>query len=119
MDLAEYLAAHEDSRALFDELRRVILKLGPVTERASVSQVAFRDRRTFALAWAPGQYLGERAAPLVLSVVLPWRDADPRWKEIVGPRSGGFLHHLELHGTSEIDDQVKTWIAAAYAAARS
>lgn len=119
MDLRECLAAHDDSRELFEELRRVILHLGPVTERHSKSQVAYRGRRTFALAWAPGQYLGERGAPLVLSVVLPERDTEPRWKEVVEPRPGVFMHHLELHATSDIDDQLKGWLAGAYAAAQS
>lgn len=118
MDFGEYLAAHEDSRRILDALRPVILRLGPVTERYSTSQVAYRGRRTFALAWAPGQYLGEGRAPLVLSLVLPERDLDPRWKEVVEPRRGVFIHHLELHAVRDIDDQVERWLARAYAAAR-
>lgn len=119
MDLHGYLAAHEDSRELFDELRRVILQLGPVTETFSKSQVAYRGIRTFALVWTPGQYLGERGAPLVLSVALPERDADRRWKEVVEPRHGVFMHHLELRVTDDIDDQVQGWLSAAYAAAQA
>ena len=84
----------------------------------NIPQVAFRRRRTFALAWAPGQYLGERCAPLVLSVVLPERDADPRWKEVVEPRPGVFMHHLELRVADNIDDQAKAWIKRAYDAAQ-
>lgn len=118
MNLGEYLTEHDDSRTLFAELRRVILALGPVTEHESKSQVAYRGRRTFAVAWAPGQYLGERRAPLVLSLALPERDADPRWKEVVEPRPGVFMHHLELRSAGEIDDQVKGWISRAYAAAQ-
>lgn len=69
--------------------------------------MAFRGRRTFALAWAPGQYLGDRGAPLVLSLALPVHDADSRWEEVVEPRPGVFMHHLELRAVEEIDDQVK------------
>lgn len=118
MDLEDYLAEHTDSRALFDELRRVILELGPLTEHSSKSQVAYRSHRTFAIAWAPGQYLGEHGAPLVISLVLPERDTDPRWKEVVEPRRGVFMYHLELRGTDEIDDQVRAWLSRAYIAAQ-
>jgi hypothetical protein len=55
---------------------------------------------------------------LVFSVVLPERDADPRWKEVVEPRPGVFMHHLELRAADDIDDQVKAWIARAYDAAQ-
>ncbi len=75
MAFRDYLDEHDESLALFEQLRRAIVEIGPVDERESKSQVAFRRRRTFALAWAPGQYLGRRGAPLVLSVVLPERDA--------------------------------------------
>ena len=118
MAFRDYLDEHDESLALFERLRRAIEEIGPVEERESKSQVAFRRRRTFALAWAPGQYLGKRGAPLVLSVVLPERDADSRWKEVVEPRPGVFMHHLELHGVDDIDDQTEAWIKSAYDAAQ-
>lgn len=118
MAFMDYLDEHPESRALFEQLRRAIIEIGPLEERESKSQVAFRRRRTFALAWAPGLYLGRRGAPLVLSVVLPERDTDSRWKEVVEPRLGVFMHHLELHVVDDIDDQAKAWIKRAYDAAQ-
>jgi hypothetical protein len=118
MTLRQYLDEHEDSRALLERLRQAIVETGPIEERESKSQVAFRRSRTFALAWAPRQYLGERGAPLALSIVLPQRDADARWKEVVEPRPGVFMHHLELRAADDIDDQVREWITHAYDAAR-
>lgn len=118
MVFRDYIDEHEDSRALLEQLRRAMAGIGPIEERESRSQVAFRHRRTFALAWAPGQYLGERGAPLVLSVVLPERDVDPRWKEVVEPRPGVFMHHLELRVADDLDDQAQAWIKRAYDAAR-
>jgi Domain of unknown function (DUF5655) len=53
----------------------------------------------------------------VLTVVLPERDGDPRWKEVVEPRPGVFMHHLELRVADDIDDPVKSWIKRAYDAA--
>ncbi|NYF18207.1 hypothetical protein HDC37_003063 [Microbacterium sp. AK009] len=118
MNLEEYLVDHADSRGLLNALRAVILGVGTVTEELSKSQLAFRAGRTFAIAWAPAQYLGERGAPLVLSLALPQHVENPRWKEVVEPRAGVFMHHLELRAVNEIDDEVRDWITRAYVAAR-
>ncbi|HSU35228.1 MAG TPA: hypothetical protein VLJ88_06180, partial [Propionibacteriaceae bacterium] len=92
----KYLDDHPDSAVLLEHLRQTIVALGPVEEKESKSQLAFRRRRTVAAAWAPGQYLGERGAPLALTVTFAKRDPSPRWKEIVEPKPGLYTHHLEL-----------------------
>jgi len=114
---AEYLDCHPDSRDLLDHLRQAIVAIGPVEEKESKSQLAFRRLRTVAAAWAPGQYLGQRGAPLVLTLTFAERDPSPRWKEIVEPKPGLYTHHLELNDPSEIDDQVRVWLQRAYDAA--
>jgi hypothetical protein len=113
----EYLDTHPDSAALLEHLRRAILAIGPVEEKESKSQLAFRRRRTVAAAWAPGQYLGQRGAPLVLTLTFAERDPSPRWKEIVEPKPGAYTHHLELNNPREIDEQVRVWLQRAYEAA--
>jgi len=113
----KYLDDHPDSAVLLEHLRQTIVALGPVEEKESKSQLAFRRRRTVAAAWAPGQYLGERGAPLALTVTFAKRDPSPRWKEIVEPKPGLYTHHLELNDPSEIDDQVRAWLQQAYDAA--
>jgi len=113
----EYLDDHPDSAALLEHLRQAILAIGPVEEKESKSQLAFRRRRTVAAAWAPGQYLGQRGAPLVLTLTFAERDPSPRWKEIVEPKPGAYTHHLELNDPQEIDEQVRVWLQRAYEAA--
>jgi len=115
--LKEYLDNHPDSADLLEHLRLAISALGPVEEKESNSQLAFRRRRNVAVAWAPGQYLGQRGAPLVLTLTFPERDQSSRWKEIVEPSPGLYTHHLELNDPSEIDDQVRVWLQRAYDAA--
>lgn len=105
---------HEDSRRLFDVLRRAVEAMGDVTLRVTKSQVAFRRRRGFAWAWIPAQYLRGKIAPLVLSVDLDHRSLSPRWKQVVEPRPGRFMHHLELHEAADIDDQVAAWLREAW-----
>jgi hypothetical protein len=116
-DLTTFFAGFEASRPLFHVLRRAINRLGPVEMRISKSQIAFRRRVPFAWAWIPDRYLRGGHAPLVLSVVLSLRDPSPRWKEIVEPAPGRFMHHLELRAPDEVDDEVSAWLAAAWAAA--
>lgn len=108
---------HEDSRRLFDVLRRGVEAMDDVTLRVTKSQVAFRRRRGFAWAWIPAKYLHGMVAPLVLSLNLDHRAPSPRWKQVVEPRPGRFMHHLELHEAADIDDQVAAWLQEAWAGA--
>ena len=117
MTLDEFFAGQPDSRRIFETLRSAVDALGPAQIRVTKSQVAFRRRRAFAWAWMPGVYLRGKHAPLVLTLSLPRRDSSLRWKEIVEPAPGRFTHHLELRSTADIDDEVRSWLQEAWAAA--
>jgi hypothetical protein len=110
----EFFASQPLSKQLFETVRREIEALGASSMRVSKSQIAFKRRRGFAWVWMPAQYLKREAAPLVLSVSLPRRDPSARWKQIVEPYPGRFMHHLELYGATEIDDEVRSWLRAAW-----
>ena len=117
MTLDEFLSGREGSRRIFDTLRAAIAALGPAEVRVTKSQVAFRRSKAFAWAWAPGIYLRDGHAPLVRTLSFAKRNNSSRWKEIVEPAPGRFMHHLELHSESEIDDEVRYWLQDAWAAA--
>ena len=117
MTLDEFFAGYEGSRPIFEALRAAIEELGPAEMRVTKSQVAFHRHRAFAWAWIPDRYLRGQHAPLVLTLSFRYRDPSPRWKEIVEPAPGRFTHHLELHTTTDIDDEVRTWLQVAWAAA--
>ena len=117
MTLDEFFAGHEDSRPIFEALRKAIEDSGPVEMRVTKSQVAFCHRKAFAWAWVPDRYLHGKHAPLVLTLSFRYRDSSPRWKEIVEPAQGRFTHHLELYSTADLDDEVRSWLRAAWAAA--
>jgi hypothetical protein len=112
----EFFAGQEHSRHLFEAVKKVVEALGKTNMCVSKSQIAFKRRRGYAWVWMPEQYLKRVAAPLVLSLSLPRRDASPRWKEIVESYPGRFMHHLELYHPSEIDEQVRTWLQEAWEA---
>jgi hypothetical protein len=118
MTLDDYFTGHDESRGIFEALRQTIVALGSGEIRVTKSQVAFRRRKTFAWAWMPGMYLRGKPAPLVLTLALRHQDPSPRWKEIVEPTPGRFVHHLELRSGADIDDQVRAWLQEAWADAR-
>lgn len=117
MTLDDFFAGQDESRQLFDALRRAVDSIGAAELRVTKSQVAFRRRRAFAWVWLPGAYLRRECAPLVLTLGFRHRDSSPRWKQIVEPAPGRFTHHLELFSAAEIDDQVRAWLREAWEAA--
>lgn len=114
MTLDEFFAGHERSHQLFDALCEAMRAEQQFDLRVTKSQVAFVRARPFAWAWVPDRYLKGRHAPLVLSIVFDHRDASPRWKEVVEPAPGRFMHHLEIRDESEIDREVREGMREAW-----
>lgn len=115
--LDEFFADREPPRRIFDKVQQVIQSIGPAEIRVSKSQVAFSRRKPFAWVWRPEQYLRYKAAPLVLTLSFRQRDSSPRWKQIVEPAPGRFIHHLELYAPADIDAEVRAWLQIAWEAA--
>ncbi len=117
MTLDEFFAGRDESRRLFEVVRRAVDEIGAAELRVTKSQVAFRRRKPFAWVWIPSQYLHRTAVPLVLTLGFRYRHASPRWKSIVEPYPGRFTHHLELYAAVEVDKEVRRWLQEAWAAA--
>ncbi|MGZ4531368.1 MAG: DUF5655 domain-containing protein, partial [Mycobacteriaceae bacterium] len=79
----------------------------------SRSQAAFRRKRGFAYLWMPGQYLRGPTAEVVLSIVLGRLDESTRFKEVAHPAPAHWIHHLEIHNLSDLDDEVAGWLREA------
>lgn len=90
--------------------------IGPADVRVTKSQVAFRRRKGFAYVWRPGRYVRSEV-PAVLSIALPVRLDSERFKSVVHPAPEVWMHHLELTDPGQVDDQVRGWLADAYASA--
>ena len=114
MTLDEFFEGYDESRRIFDALYEAIVATGEVEVSVTKSQVAFRHGKAFAWAWIPDKYLHGRHAPLVLSLAFDRRVESLRWKEVVEPAPGRFMHHLELRRNSEIDEQVRRWLREAW-----
>jgi hypothetical protein len=112
--LDEFFGDQAESRTLFDALLGRINSIGQADYKVTKSQIAFRRKRQFAWVWIPGKYLRGKTAPLVLSISFPARDPSPRWKDIVEPAPGRFMHHLEFNDLSDIDYEVTRWLRSAW-----
>jgi len=114
-DLDRFFQDQPVARQLFDGLLSMGREIGAVEMKITRSQIAFLRAKPFAWAWRPGQYLaGHKTAPLVLSLVFPYQDPSPRWKQIVEPARGRFMHHLELFSLDDLDDEVRHWLQCAW-----
>lgn len=102
--------------ALFRAVAEAIASLGEAGVRVTKSQIAFRRRKGFAYVWRPDRYLTSDV-PAVLSIALPDEVKSPRFKQVAHPAPRVWMHHLELRDTAEIDDEVRGWLAAAFAQA--
>ncbi len=114
LTLDDFFSGRELSRRIFEALRSAVESVGPVEMRVTRSQVAFRRRTGFAYAWIPAVYLHKSDVPLVLTVGLHRHDTSPRWKQVVKPVPGSYVHHLELHTEAEVDNEVRQWLKEAW-----
>jgi len=106
----KFFAGYEQSRGLYASLKSGIEELGVVKIRITKSQIAFYHRRAFAWAWIPARYLPHASAPLVLSLSLHGRDPSRRWKKIIEPAAGHFMHHPELYSGDQLDAELQAWL---------
>jgi hypothetical protein len=111
---AAFFDGDHDALRIHRAVQRALADLDDVETRVSKSQIGFYRSHPFAAVWKPGQYLEGRRPPLVLTVFLRRRDASKRWKEVIEARPGRFTHHLELAEPSEVDGEVRGWLAEAW-----
>lgn len=116
---AAFFAGSSLGRGVFERVHGMVDALGGASVEVSRSQVAFRRGRGFAYLWLPGRYLAHPQAEVVLSIALPREVVSTRWKEVVHPSPRVWMHHLELHGVDDLDDEVVAWLREAAEAAEA
>jgi hypothetical protein len=113
----DFFAGHPEGLACYRAVADAVSRLGEAGVRVTKSQIAFRRRTGFAFVWRPGQYV-RSDVPAVLSIGLPYEAASQRFKEVAHPAPDVWMHHIELGGADEVDDEVRGWLREAYDAAR-
>jgi hypothetical protein len=112
-EVERFFADHPVGVSVFERVSRAVSPAGPVTVRVSLSQVSFRRTRGFAYLWLPGMYLSRPGAEVVLSIALGRQDTSPRWKQVVSPSPGAWMHHLEISSPEDVDGEVVGWLLEA------
>lgn len=113
----QFFAGSPTGLSRYRAVAEMISSIGPAEVRVTKSQIAFRRRKGFAFVWRPDRYLTSDV-PAVLSIGLPCELHSPRFKEVVHPTARVWMHHIELRDRSEVDAEVRGWLAAAYDNAR-
>jgi hypothetical protein len=106
------LAAHfagkpKTVRAIFDKLRALAKKNGPVIVLPEKTRIAFQVRMSFAAFtirrnWVDGH------------VVLARRFEHPRFRRIVTFSPRNHLHAFRFENVDQVDTEVAAWLAEAY-----
>jgi hypothetical protein len=94
-------------RALFDALAKAVRKCGPVEVLSEKTRIAFHRRMSFISIYP-------RKDHLILGFVLASRVEHPRFESVQTFSPRNHLHNLRLRSIDEIDDDVRSWIRAAY-----
>jgi hypothetical protein len=113
----DFFDGFPDGLTIYEAVERAVADMGEAAVTVSKSQIGFRRRRGFAYVWRPGQYVKSDAAA-VLSIALPREVVSARFKSVVHPSTGVWMHHIELYETAQIDDEVRRWLSEAYDNAR-
>lgn len=113
VDPADLLDGRPVAASVYERVYSCLDALGSFEVRTTKSQIAFRRTRGFAYLWLPDQYLKNADAEVVLSIALGRRDGSKRFKEVAHPAERHWMHHLELDGPDEIDEEVVAWLREA------
>lgn len=105
-----------ESLEIYRAVQKAVSTIGEATVTVTKSQVAFGRRRGLAYVWRPGQYV-DSDVPAVLSIALPRELISDRFKEVVHPSANVWMHHIEIHEPTDVDDQIVEWLTEAYASA--
>jgi hypothetical protein len=94
-------------RETFDRLLAAVRDIGPVTVLPERTRIALHVRMSFAALFPRQRWLDGH-------VVLARRLDSPRFRrvDIYSPRN--VVHLFRLAGPSEVDDEVRSWLAEAY-----
>jgi hypothetical protein len=103
-------SAHGDAlRSVYECVVKVVLDLGGIVA-ASTDHVEFVNDRTFAVARPAQEHVD-------LGLILPGIAATPRLVETPNFGVEGVTHAVALESVEAVDDELKAWLAAAFAAA--
>jgi len=121
-DTLLFFSGHEGALTTYEALEAVLFSAFPaVSKRVQKTQITFSHRRVFAcVSFARVKRRAELPAGfLTLTLGLPGLLDSPRVAVKTEPFPGRWTHHMVLGGPAELDEELLSWIKAAYAFADS
>ena len=107
--LDEHFVGRDRSvRDTFDRLLAVVREIGPVTVLPERTRIALHVRMSFAALFPRRRWLDGH-------VVLARRLDSPRFRRVDTYSPRNVVHLFRLSGPDEVDDEVRSWLAEAYA----
>src|SRR5947209_6672705 len=104
---AAFAGRPPEQRAIYDEILAYLESLGPVHEDAvSVGVFLKRDRKL--------AEVRPRSRDISLAVYLPSPVEHPRIVRVIGRGGPRVVHQTVLRDVSDVDDQVRQWLAHAF-----
>lgn len=86
-----------------------------VSIKIQKTQIAFSDKRNFALVWIPIRKMKDRPdVYIIVSFFLPYCSNSSRIVQAVEPYPGRWTHHIIISGESEIDSEFMELIRESY-----
>lgn len=108
-DLEHHFAGKPaEVRALYDAFVAAVQALGPVIVLPEKTRIAFQVRMSFAQVTPRRQWLDGH-------VVLARRLESPRFRSVQTFSPRNHLHVFRIASPAEIDDELRGWLAEAYA----
>lgn len=98
---------------LFEHIEAHLLSFGDVTVKHDRTQTAFVRKVQFA--WVSLPRRKADAGAVMLSIGMPSHIDSPRILHAAEVAPGRWMHHMLIRQESELDDEVKAWIEAAWA----
>ncbi len=100
---------------LYRHIGSFVEALGPVAIRVTKTQVSFASGRQFAWVWLPIEWAKHRPPnSLVLSFALGKQLTHPQIVQAVEPYPGRWMHHIILQEESDLNEDVRGWLAEAF-----
>ena len=108
-DLEHHFEGKADEvREIYEAFLKAIQRCGPVTVLPEKTRIAFQVRMSFA-------QLTTRSKWVDGHVVLARRFEEPRFRKVETISARNHVHHFRLMSAAEVDEEVESWLAEAYA----
>ena len=108
-DLEHHFQGKNDEvREIYEAFLKAIQRCGPVTVLPEKTRIAFQVRMSFA-------QLTTRSKWVDGHVVLARRFEQPRFRKVETFSPRNHVHYFRLTSVAEVDEEVESWLAEAYA----